>query len=199
MKIDINQRLKNNIFYNNICLIVCLFCIICFFTSINLEHTVEKEKTYDLQENSMVGPIEITDKSAIYYIKAYFGGFNTSNYISGEVLNEEQDTLYEFGKDLWHEEGYDSEGHWSESDRVMSANLTFSEKGKYYLQFHTEENNMDKIKITIKRMQASDIPHLEAGIIFFIIILILWLKVNWDWFLEVFNELNEKLLDAMED
>ena len=65
-------------------------------------------------------------------------GSNKSVYLSGEVQDADRDTLYEFGKEMWHEDGYDSEGYWSESDRDMKASLSFTELGTYYVQFNSE-------------------------------------------------------------
>ena len=199
MLINPQQRKKNLLFYNNICLIVCIFCALCFFTAWNLQNSKFTEKTYNLQENSIVGPIKVENKSLIYKVKAYFNGRNSSSYISGEVLDEDKDTLYEFGKDLWHEEGYDSDGHWSESERDMVANLTFSEKGIYYLKFNTEENSMDNITITISVSRGSYIPHLQAGTSFMLILLFVWLFMNRKWVSEKLVALNDILEEMSEE
>ena len=122
MLINPQQRKKNNLFYNNICFIVCIFCILCFSTGLFLQNSTIKEKKYTSTKDYIVGPIKVPDKNQVFKITAFFNGSNSSTYITGEVLDENEDTLYEFGKDLWHEEGYDSEGHWSEADRKMTAN-----------------------------------------------------------------------------
>lgn len=199
MKINIQEGLKKLLFYNNICLIVCIFCAVCFFTSNFLIHSYQKQKVYEIQQNGLIGPIEVTNKSVIYKINVYFSGRLSSKYISGEVLDENEDTLYEFGKDLWHEEGYDSDGHWSESERRMKVYLTFSEKGKYYLKFYTDKMNMDNITITISRLVASYIPHLGIGMIFFIFLLIIWLKMNKEWIKPKIDIINDKLMDMLEE
>ena len=199
MLINPQQRKKNNLFYNNICFIVCLFCILCFWTAMSLQGVSSNSKKYYLQENSIVGPIKVEDKSQIYKVKAHFSGKNSSSYISGEVLDEDKDTLYEFGKDLWHEEGYDSEGHWSESDRDMVANLTFSEKGTYYLKFNTEENSMDNITITISVLKGSYIPHLQAGTSFILLLFFVWMFINRKWVREKLAVLNDKLEEMSDE
>ena len=112
------QKLKDKLFYNNLTLIVVIFSIICFVTSMLLQSTFYYNKTMNyLNEGQIVGPIKVKNKPVICKIMADFSGNNTSSYLSGEVLDENKDTLYEFGKDLWHESGYDSDGYWSESDR----------------------------------------------------------------------------------
>ena len=111
MKINPQQKLRNTFFYNNLCIIVCLFCIICFITSISYQTSSLKKFNFpSLKEGAKIGPIKVQNKSAIYKIIVHFKGNNSSTYISGEVLDKDKDTLYEFGKDLWHESGYDSEG-----------------------------------------------------------------------------------------
>ena len=199
MLINPQLKKKNLLFYNNICFIVCIFCILCFFTGWKLQDSKITEKTYNLQENTIVGPIKVTDKSQVYRVKAYFSGRNTSSYISGEVLDENEDTLYEFGKDLWHEEGYDSEGHWSESERNMTANLTFSEKGTYYLKFNTEEGTMNLITITISRQMGSYIAHLQAGVSFMLILIMIWIILNQKWVKEKLVVLNDVLEEMSDD
>ena len=138
------------------------------------------------------------DKNQVFKITAYFNGDNSSTYISGEVLDKNEDTLYEFGKDLWHESGYDSEGSWSESDRKMVANITL-EKGTYFLKFHTEENSMKNIVITVIQQKGSYIAHLQAGTSFMIFLLIVWLFINRKWVKEKLVALNDKLEEMSEE
>ena len=199
MIINPQQRKKNLLFYNNICFIVCIFCALCFLTALNLQNSKVEGKTFSLQENSVVGPIEVIDKSQIYKVKAHFSGNNTSSYISGEVLDEDENTLYEFGKDLWHEEGYDSEGYWSESDRGMSAHLTFSEKGTYYIKFNTEEGTGDNITITVSKQKGSYIPHLQAGVSIMLLLILIWVVINRKWVKEKLVVLNDVLEEMSDD
>ena len=200
MRINPQQKLKNKLFYNNICIIVCLFCIICFLTVLFFQDSKVAEKTYyNLKEESVIGPVVIKNKSQIYKIIAYFKGNNQSTYISGEVLDENKDTLYEFGKDLWHEEGYDSEGYWSEAVRTMAADLTFSKKGTYFIQFRTDENSLDQITITFQLKKGSYIAHLQVGVIFFLVMFIVWYFINRDWIKEKMILLNDKLEEMSDD
>ena len=197
MLINPQLRKKNILFYNNICFIVCIFCILCFLTGLFLQNSTIKEKKYASTKDYIVGPINVPDKNQVFKITAYFNGSNSSTYISGEVLDENEDTLYEFGKDLWHEEGYDSEGHWSESDRKMTANITF-EKGTYYLKFNTEEGTMNNITITVTQQKGSYIAHLQAGTCFLLLLLIVWICLNKIWIKEKLVVLND-ILEEMSD
>ncbi len=197
MKINPTLKIENNLFYNTICLIMAIFCIACFWTSYQMENTVVNKKNYNyLQEGSIYGPIKVKKgQSKICTIKASFSGDNASTYLSGEVLDEDKDTLYEFGKDFWHESGYDSEGYWSESERKMKTDLTFSEEGTYYIQFNTEENSMYNISIKIEVKKGTGIPHLMMGTIVLILLCIIFILNNRDWL----SALAEKADEALEE
>lgn len=201
MKVNPTSRLENNIFYNTICLIMAIFCIASFWTSFSMENKVVNSRNYNsLQEGSIYGPIKVKKgQCKICTIKATFNGDNSSTYLSGEVLDEDKDTLYEFGKDFWHESGYDSEGYWSESERNMKADLTFSEEGTYYIQFNTEENSMYNIGITIQVKKGTGIPHLMMGTIVLILLLFIFYFNNRDWIAELSDKANDALEDMCDD
>jgi len=211
MKIDPQRKLKDLIFYNNLSLIVCMFCIICFVTSMFFQNSVKQERTdYTLKEGAIYGPIKITNTKQIYRIIATFSGSNSDTYISGEVLDEDKDTVYEFGKDLWHEEGDDSDGHWSEDDRKMTADLTFSEKGTYYLQFGSDTdsnlandpnklNFIPSISITMELMNGSYVAHLQVGSIILLLVIFIFWFLNREWINGKMAVLNEKLEEMSDE
>ena len=200
MLIRPQQKLRDKLFYNNIIFIVIVFCITCFITSIMLQNEgVKKQVVNNVREGQMFGPITVTNKPKIYKVTANFRGNNSSTYISGEVLDKDKDTLYEFSKDLWHESGYDSEGYWSESERNMVTYLTFSEKGTYYIQFNTDEKNMRDISITFKPVNGSYVPHLQVGFLFLLIAAIAFCLLNQRWLQEKCVIINEKLEEMSDD
>lgn len=201
MKVNPTLRLENTIFYNTLCLIMAVFCITCFWTSLQMEYKTVANRNYNyLQEGSLYGPIKVKKgQSKICTIKANFSGDNTSTYLSGEVLDEDKDTLYEFGKDFWHESGYDSDGYWSESERNMKADLTFSEEGTYYIQFNTENNSMYNISVKIEVKKGSGIPHLMMGTIVLIILSVLFFLKNRLWLEEFADKANDALEDMCDD
>lgn len=203
MKIDPQRKLKNRIFYNNLCLLVSVFCIICFITSMFFQNSIKHQKTfYNVKENAIYGPIKISNTKSVYRIIATFTGMDSDTYISGEVLNEDKDTVYEFGKDLWHEQGYDSDGHWSESDRNMTTDLTFSEKGTYYIQFSSDDNAgrtiIPAINLTIETMNGSYVAHLQIGAIFLLIVICIFCFSNTEWVKEKLTELDKMLAGISE-
>lgn len=218
------QKLRDKLFYNNILLILVVFSLLCFVTSISLFNKKVTNLNYSADgkvlptiynepyEGTIWGPIKVTNRPLIYKVTAYFHGDNFSNYLVGEVLDEDKETLYEFGKDLWHESGYDSEGYWSESDRKMTAYLTFKEKGIYYIQFGTESvlaytadypldarAQIKDIEIKIEQVKNSYIPHSKAGSLVLLLVLILFCWLNWVWVKEKWILLNEKLEEMSDD
>lgn len=199
MKIVPNQKRIDDLFYNNLLLITALFCMACFVAAVSLQGTTAKKHYTNLQEGSIYGPIKVGNKPQVYRITANFRAENLSTYISGEVLDEDKDTLYEFGKDLWHESGWDSEGYWSESDERMTANLTFSEKGTYYIQFNTEENSIRAISLTVERVKGSYIPHFQAGTLALLLLILLFYRFNQKWTKDMLAALNDKLEEMSDD
>ena len=201
MLIDPKQKLRDKHFYNNMLLILSIFAITCIITSICLETgSINSEKYSYLQEGQVFGPIVVRkNKPVIYEIKSYFRGNNDSSYISGEVLDENKDSIYEFGDDSWHESGYDSEGYWSESDTDMTAKLAFSEPGTYYIKLGTENNKLSQFNITLSRKNGSGIPHFMLGTYVLLLLAITFVFLNINWVKEKMIELNYKLEDISDD
>ena len=194
MIIDPKKKIRDLYFYNNLLLIVIVFCIACFVTFFFLENDGQIQSYYGtLRPGQTFGPIKITKgKPKIYIIKSHFFGDNSSTYIYGEVQDENKDTLYEFGKDLWHESGYDSDGYWSESDRNMQVKLTFSEPGTYYIQMG-EEGGISGSSLQILSARSSGIPHLMVGAYFLIGAIFIFIFLNPRWVGEKLENLNENL------
>ena len=206
MIIDPKKKIRDLYFYNNLLLMVIVFCIACFVTSIFLEYGGQtRSYSGTIRSGQTFGPIKIEkNKPKIYIIKSSFWGDNSSTYIIGEVLDENKDTLYEFGKDLWHESGYDSDGYWSESDRNMQVKLTFSEPGTYYIQMGEEKGigtgSYSRFKtrssgssLQIISARSSGIPHLMMGGYFLLAALIIFVGLNPKWVGEKLAALNERL------
>jgi len=211
MKIYPNSKKTTGFFINNILLICAVFSMICFFKACDMrKEIISNEKlpvlvkdAYNSSEDFLeadglsktYGPISIEDKPKIYMIKARFSGDNTSNYLSGEVLDEEFEILYEFGKEFWHESGRDSEGFWSEGVYDVSAYFTFSEKGVYYIKLGTEDNGGGNISVNISQMRGSYIVPLKTGAIMLIAIFVMFLIFNMQWLRTFFGNLYETFAD----
>lgn len=200
MIVNPNEKKETNYFYNNIMLIVSIFCVICFATYFNVSSQSVASKSYSLDEGSIYGPIVVKKgQTKICCIEPKMWAQNRSLYFSGEVLDEDKDTLYEFGKELWHEDGYDSEGYWVESDNKMQAYLTFSEEGKYYIQFHTEENAMSSVGLKITVKKGSGIPYFMVGFWLLIIVYCFFILLNKAWVSEMMYKLNDALEEMSDD
>lgn len=200
MIINLNQKKENLVFYNTLLGIVLVFCVIFYWSYFNIESKTVASKSYTLEEGSTYGPIEVKEgQPKICTIRADMRGSNLSVYFNGEVLDDDEETLYEFGKELWHEDGYDSDGYWSESDRVMSANLTFSEPGTYFIKFNTEENLMNNISLTISVKKGSGIPYLMMGTWLLILSLMFFVILNKKWLAEKIEVLNDVLEEFSDD
>lgn len=200
MIVNPKQKKENLYFYNNLMLILAIFSAICCFTYFSVESQKLASKTYSLQEGSIYGPIVVKKGQAkICTIETSMFGNNRSVYFTGEVLDEDKDTLYEFGKELWHEDGYDSEGYWSEADRNVKASLSFTEPGTYYIQFNTDEKAMYSISTRIVVKKGSGIPHLMVGIYVLIFIWIFFIMLNREWVAEAYVKLNDALEEMSDD
>ncbi len=186
MKIDPNQDKDNLIFINNLCLILSIFSIIYFITAFTLMNTGTPIKTCKFTDGMEI-PIEVKDKAEVYKVEAYYSGrINGENVsITGEVLDEHDETLYEFGKDMWFEEGRDDEGYWSDSSRDMSIELAFKEKGKYKIKLNKEgsaDNAINNsIEIKIKNKVKSYVGFTQAGIGAVLLALLVFYIFNASW------------------
>ena len=201
MIVNPKEKIQTTFFYNNLMLILSIFCLVCFITYFNLENSsIAKKSYYDLREDSTYGPIVVKKgQTKICSIRTRMDANNTSVYFSGEVQDEDHESLYEFGKELWHESGYDSEGYWSESDDLLVASLTFSEPGKYYIQFNTDEKRMNQISMTINVKKGSGIPHFIMGIYSLLFVYIFFIIRNRKWVSENLDKLNDVLEEMSDD
>lgn len=201
MLVKPQQKHRDKIFYNNLLLICAIAAIVFFWNAISLcgDTAIKTYEPNYLNENTTFGPIVIDKKPRIFKIKANFFGRMSSSYLTAEVQDEDGETLYEMGKDFWHEEGYDSEGYWSESDSDLSAYLTFKDKGTYQLQFSTDEGNMKDISISIKEIKKSYVPFYMFGSLLLFIVLIVFYLLNRQWVHEKAEMINEKLEEMSDD
>ena len=197
MKIEKIDIFEKDLFINNICIIISIFCLLFFITAFKIDSSVEaSKKYYDISEGAYYGPIVIKDKPKVCKIHASTYGLNKSSfYLSGEVLDEDKETLFEFGKEFWHEDGYDSEGYYSEGDYNSDIDLTFDKAGKYYIQFHS--NNVLKtekmphdVSIKIELKKGSALPYLYFGILGVIIAIFVFFSnaSNREWYNEFMEE-----------
>ena len=61
--------------------------------------------------------------------------------LEGMFLDQDKNYLFGFGKELWKESGFDSDGSWTEQDTDLNIKITFNKSGTYYLRFNADSNN----------------------------------------------------------
>ena len=107
------------------------------------------------------------------------------SFVSGELLNADEETLFGFGDELWWETGVDSEGYsWNESVRMYDLKITVPESGQFYFDFAVEsglkagarsapgaagaapspETYLSQMTVKITKKAGSALPHLVFGI-----------------------------------
>ena len=122
-----------------------------------------------------IGPINVKKYNEVYNvaIKAEIRA-QTWSFIEGQVLNSDREYLFAFGKELWHEQGRDSDGTWREAENDYSINVTLPQPGAYYLRFNIESNRPpNRVAVTVIKKRGSSLPHLWFGIVALIIGLVL--------------------------
>lgn len=165
--------------FNILAGILFVFSIISFITMGQMDSDISPALKTALPKNGgLVGPVEIPKDNTVCIIKSYQDvGLNQSSYVTGNVLSENKEYLFGFGKDLWNEEGQDDEGYWHETENNYETRVTFPIKGKYYFEFETEATDPNQISdmyVEIVQKQASSLVFqwfgwlslIAAGILF---------------------------------
>ncbi|MDA9817847.1 hypothetical protein N9C35_02265 [Flavobacteriaceae bacterium] len=149
-----------------------------WFYSFNKEFTAKA--TFSPENNAIIGPIYTKKHKETYNISILANiPLQSWSFIEGEVLDSSKEYLFSFGKELWRESGYDSEGPWQENNNSYDVNITLPKVGIYYLNFKTE--NAQKLKsfsVIVNKKNGSSLPHLWFGIFTLIIGIILHEKRN---------------------
>jgi len=131
------------------------------------------------------GPYKLSKKGAIYRVDAKMAvPKNTSIYCEISLLNKDKETELGWDGDFWHEEGYDGDGHWEESNRSKSAFFVVQEPGTYYIEV-TPGKKYDalpnRLKIKLREGVAHNWPLWRMAIFTLIypgIVLILWVLAH---------------------
>jgi hypothetical protein len=132
------------------------------------------------ESSTLIGPITVRKFNAVYTIAIRSPlSENTWAYIEGEVLDRNKNFLFSFGKELWHETGYDDEGQWNESDDSYDMKVTFPTPSTYYIKLKSQTNYaLPQAEVTVTRRNGSSIPHMVFGMVTLLIGLYLNEKAN---------------------
>jgi len=149
-----------------------LFGILSLLTS--WYYSGDAEKVYknsfvlsDQNELPDIGPIKVPKNNTAYEIKIVSRlPMSSWAFIEGEILDNQKEYLYSFGKELWYESGYDSDGQWIENNNDYSIDVTFPKAGTYYLHLKTSFNKApNSLQVTVARSRGSALPHFWFGVL----------------------------------
>lgn len=157
------------------------FSILCFFTSAYFSSEINQSHFETSNTGGTLSPLTITDDHTVCELTvsqqistpststSKFGSnYENWSYISIDVLDENDHTLYNLGNDLWSASGVDQGYGWSESDLSFDTKITFEEKGTYYIDIKTESPHQEltnKVIIDMKYQNGSSLPHKVLGIL----------------------------------
>lgn len=126
---------------------------------------LEAGEQYPVMNYALIGPFAIDRPGRVLKVEMSAQlPVNSWCFIEGELLDEEQDYLLSFGKELWHENGKDDEGFWDERDSASDMKLTIPRAGQYYLNIRTQgDYRPSQIFVSLTQSYASSIPHTVFG------------------------------------
>ena len=160
--------------------ILIAFSMFCFITScfmnMNADSAIEKNIPTTGGE---IGPIEVSKDYSVYnvHVEKYISN-NSWSFVGGDVLDQDKNYLFGFGKELWKESGFDSDGSWTEQDTDLNIKITFNKAGIYFLRFNDESSNsttlqqsnsLSDIQVTVSPKRGSSLIHFILGCISLII------------------------------
>lgn len=131
----------------------------------------EPGEKYPARRYATIGPVVVKKANQVFEVEVDATlPVDSWNFIETELLDADKEYLLSFGKELWHETGYDDGGHWDEADRSYQMKLTIPQPGTYYLNLKTQgDKTPETIYVTIVRTLGSSIPHLVFGLLTLVI------------------------------
>jgi len=179
---DEDKKIK----YNKMVSVLIGFAAVCFITSLIMNRDIGT--SYKASFSSFggeLGPINVKKNYSVYEISIkqslhYNGAWS---FVGGDVLDENKNYLFGFGKELWKASGYDSDGPWSEEETKYDIKTTFPKKGIYYLRFKAESNqeSTSDIHVKVSPKQGSSLAHFVLAILCLIMGVGLWVYTNLSW------------------
>ncbi|WP_120498152.1 hypothetical protein [Kiloniella sp. EL199] len=169
-----NEIEKHKTDLGKVALVLLGFAILFLGTGFVLSTTSDVTKG-NYQLNDSIGPLEVTSDYTVYNIDVQ-GYLEDKSWLYLELVlqNSQKEYLFSFGKELWRESGYDSDGAWSESESHFSQKITIPKKGTYFLAITGgSSTNRGSMKVNITEQAASALPHMWIGVLLLIIGIIL--------------------------
>ena len=189
-----NQKKSSNNISKIIGMLIA-FSMLCFITScfMNMNTDAVIKKGIPLTGGE-IGPIEVNTDYSVYniYIEKHLSN-NSWSFVGGDVLDQDKNYLFGFGKELWRESGFDSDGPWTEQDTDLNIKITFNKAGTYYLRFNDESSStttsainsfnpqpdsLSDLQVTVSPKRGSSLIHFILGCISLVIGVGLFLFVH---------------------
>ena len=115
---------------------------------------------------------------------AEFGDIETKkedirDFFEENQLSEKPAESYTFEAEFWNEQGYDDEGHWSESDTSVSKDFLLDDPGSYYVYvnlYSQKERDSKSVDVSIEKGVRAYGVFIAAFIFFLLLTAIKWNK-----------------------
>jgi len=123
------------------------------------------------KEGGVIGPIEVKKENTVYIVRATQPvGLGAWSAIDIGVYDENDQYLFSFNSDMWHESGYD-EGYWEEDESTFDIAINFNKPGKYTLDVSVESSDATKVNdlvISVEERRGSALMFYWMAVMSFI-------------------------------
>lgn len=133
-----------------------------FFTSISNGRSVSKQTVVVNSAATQVFPVTINGANRPAMVKVQMNNplpVNTWAEVDVNIIQPNEDDLYEFSASFWHESGYD-EGYWEEDDYNISTQFVPPQAGTYRFEVGLGEQTtaMQEVIVDIEVYENSFFP-----------------------------------------
>lgn len=104
------------------------------------KRTVLTEQVVPLVNLPISARFEVTDIDRLVQIDLFGNPVNAWSYVEMEVIDPEEETLFETGRSMEYYNGYDADGAWTEGRRDTQVRFRPTVSGTYTLTFHETEH-----------------------------------------------------------
>jgi hypothetical protein len=170
--------------YRRLALVFLVYSVLCFITYLVFDSSSGTViKSILPPSGGEVGPIETKKDNSVFLIKVkqYIPTSGAWSFVGGDVLDAKKEYLFGFGKELWKERGYDSDGYWTEEDTSYNLKITLRRRGKYYLKFNVETGRASigtGIRVEVHPKKGSALAFFILGIVSLLISVATWAIAN---------------------